>query len=286
MTDSIFTYDPDTWRVTQEMKDAYDTNGYILVRNMLNRDEVEKVRGALENPRGVQQHAYTFHDGKNRRNVMTLWNHPGDDVTGMLARSRRVADTAEELLGGEVYHYHTKLIMKEAKTGGTFLWHQDYGYWYMNGCLYPDMASVFIPIDDTDRGNGCLQVLRGSHKLGRVQHLNIGDQLGADPERVQQAQKQLDHIYVEMKAGDILFFHCNLLHTSDQNSSDRRRWVFIVAFNKRANNPYKVHHHPQYTPLIKVEDSALLECENLEDLEGKWFMSPEEDRSVIRKLQQ
>ncbi|XP_069183397.1 L-proline trans-4-hydroxylase-like [Procambarus clarkii] len=286
MTDSIFTYDPDTWRVTQEMKDAYDTNGYILVRNMLNRDEVEKVRGALENPRGVQQHAYTLHDGKNRRNVMTLWNHPGDDVTGMLARSRRVADTAEELLGGEVYHYHTKLIMKEAKTGGTFLWHQDYGYWYMNGCLYPDMASVFIPIDDTDRGNGCLQVLRGSHKLGRVQHLNIGDQLGADPERVQQAQKQLDHIYVEMKAGDILFFHCNLLHTSDQNSSDRRRWVFIVAFNKRANNPYKVHHHPQYTPLIKVEDSALLECENLEDLEGKWFMSPEEDRSVTRKLQQ
>lgn len=33
--------------------------------------------------------------------------------------------TIFQLLGGEVYHYHTKLMMKEAKTGGSHLWHQD-----------------------------------------------------------------------------------------------------------------------------------------------------------------
>jgi hypothetical protein len=33
-----------------------------------------------------------------------------------------------QLLKGEVYHYHTKLMMKEARTGGKHLWHQDYGY--------------------------------------------------------------------------------------------------------------------------------------------------------------
>ncbi|KAK8739688.1 hypothetical protein OTU49_003149 [Cherax quadricarinatus] len=284
MADSIFTYDPASWKVTQEMKEAYDRNGYILVRQMLNMEEVKKVKAALENPKGVTQFTYTINDGKNRTNKMTLWNHPGRDITGILARTHRVVNTVEQVLDGEVYHYHTKLIMKEARTGGTFLWHQDYGYWYRNGCLYPDMTSVFIPIDATDRSNGCLQVLRGSHKMGRVEHLDIADQLGADPERVEQAQKVLEHIYVEMKAGDILFFHCNLLHTSDQNSSDNRRWVFIVAFNKRSNNPYKQHHHPQYTPLKKVEDSALLQCEVVEDLDDKWFMKPEEDHSVTRKL--
>ncbi len=58
---------------------------------------------------------------------MCLWNHPGQDLTGMVARCRKVAKTMEELLGGEVYHYHTKLMMKEAHTGGSFVWHQDYG---------------------------------------------------------------------------------------------------------------------------------------------------------------
>ena len=35
--------------------------------------------------------------------------------------------TGFQLQGGEVYHYHTKLMMKEAFTGGRFIWHQDYG---------------------------------------------------------------------------------------------------------------------------------------------------------------
>lgn len=35
----------------------------------------------------------------------------------------------QQLLGGhEVYHYHGKLVQKNPNTGGTFLWHQDYGY--------------------------------------------------------------------------------------------------------------------------------------------------------------
>ncbi|XP_071525074.1 L-proline trans-4-hydroxylase-like [Panulirus ornatus] len=283
MTDSTFTFDPECWRVTPAMREAYEKNGYVLIRQMLNREEVEKVRAALENPKGVKRFAYSLSDGKNRTNNLVLWNHPGEDVTGVLARTEKVAGTVEKLLGGsEVYHYHTKLIMKEAKTGGTFVWHQDYGYWYKNGCLFPDMASVFIPIDDATKENGCLQVLKGSHRYGRIDHIDVGNQLGADPERVDQAKKQLEHVYVEMKAGDMLFFHCNLLHTSDQNSSALRRWVFIVSFNKRSNNPYKQHHHPCYTPLKKVADADLLACREVENLEGKWFIQATDDFSLPR----
>ncbi|KAK3874513.1 hypothetical protein Pcinc_020533 [Petrolisthes cinctipes] len=281
-----FYYEEDggSWKVTETMKQAYETHGCILVRNMLRPEEVNKVKAALEAPDGVLQHTYRRSDGKERDNGFVLWNHPGRDVTGVLARTQRIAGTAEQLMGGdEIYHYHTKLIMKSARTGGTFVWHQDYGYWYKNGCLAPDMSSVFIPMDDTDPENGCLQVLPGSHKYGRMDHVEIGEQLGADPERVEQVKKRLDSVYVEMKAGDVLFFHCNLLHTSDANTSPRRRWVFIVAFNKRSNDSYKDHHHPRYTPMTKEEDSALMKCTET-DLDGKWFMKNEEDFSVPRNL--
>ena len=77
----------------------------------------------------------------------------------MVSRSEKVVNTFEELLGcGELYHYHSKLMMKEARTGGQHVWHQDYGYWYENGCLYPDMGSVFIALDPCTTENGCLQV--------------------------------------------------------------------------------------------------------------------------------
>ena len=31
-------------------------------------------------------------------------------------------------------------------------------YWYLNGCLFPDMGTAFIAIDKCDEENGCLQV--------------------------------------------------------------------------------------------------------------------------------
>ena len=67
---------------------------------------------------------------------------------------------------------------------------------------------------------------------------------------------------VEMEAGDALFFHCNLLHCSDKNDSDRRRWAFLIAYNRASNNPTIPHHHPQYTKLEKV-DITVATCMSL-----------------------
>lgn len=55
-----------------------------------------------------------------------------------------------------------------------------------------------------------------------------------------------------MLIGDALFFHSNLLHTSNANDSKYRRWAFLCAYNKKSNDPTIKHHHPCYTPLEKV----------------------------------
>ena len=163
----------------------------------------------------------------------------------------------EKLLDGEVYHYHSKMILKDAKVGGAWTWHQDYGYWYQNGLLFPQLASVMIAVDPATRENGCLQVLAGSHHMGRLNHVTTGEQAGADKEKVDQALKRLELIHCEMEPGDALFFHCNLLHHSDQNRSEAPRWTLICCYNSAQNNPYKDSHHPSYTPLEKVDDQAI-----------------------------
>ena len=50
---------------------------------------------------------------------------------------------------------------------------------------------------------------------------------------MREALKAFPLVYVEMEPGDALFFHCNLLHSSDQNNSDMRRWAMITSFNQR-----------------------------------------------------
>jgi hypothetical protein len=243
-----------------ELIPEYERDGYVLVKGMFDRDEIGLLRRAAKEDRQLDQHSFGRGDGEGGTVRLSLWNHPGDTLYGMFARCETIVNSAEKLLEGEVYHYHSKMIMKDAKVGGAWAWHQDYGYWYQNGVLFPLLTSAYIAVDPATRENGCLQVLKGSHLMGRVDHVLTGDQAGADLERVHEAQKRLELVYVEMDPGDVLFFHANLLHRSDQNKSDNPRWSMICCYNAARNDPYKEAHHPRYTPLHKVPDAAIREA--------------------------
>ena len=237
----------------------YEEDGFVIVRNFLDKEEIELLGRAAREDRVLDQHSFGRADGEGGTVRLSVWNHPTDTIYGAVARSESVVNSAEKLLGGEVYHYHSKMIMKDAKVGGAWTWHQDYGYWYQNGILFPQLASVFIAIDRATKENGCMQVIRKSHELGRINHVTTGDQAGAEMEHVNEALKRLDLVYVEMEPGDALFFHCNLLHRSDQNRSDNPRWSMICCYNAARNDPYKESQHPRYTPLVKVPDSEILQ---------------------------
>ena len=262
------------YRLTQQDREAFERDGYFFVRGLFDPDEARLLARAMEVDPKILGNANELRDGGGASTRIVLWNHPGDSVYGLAARSHRVVDTMEGLLGGEVYHYHSKLTAKDPYEGGAWEWHQDYGYWYNNGCLFPLMASCMIALDRSDQGNGCLQVLKGSHAMGRIDHIHLdGKQVGADPARVEMAMEAMELVYCEMDPGDGLFFHGNLLHRSDQNRSERRRWTLLCCYNAARNNPTIQHHHPFYTKLHKVDDGALKQA-GLRFAEGdtEWFM--------------
>jgi ectoine hydroxylase-related dioxygenase (phytanoyl-CoA dioxygenase family) len=243
--------------LTAEQAGRYDEDGYALVPGFFDAEEIDLLRRAAREDHELDRRAFGRADGEGGKVRLSLWNHPGDGIYGMFARCERVVRSAELLLAGEVYHYHSKMIMKDPKVGGAWAWHQDYGYWYQNGVLQPLLTSVFIAVDPCTRENGCLQVIRGSHRCGRINHVLTGDQAGADRERVDRILERMPLDYVLMQPGDALFFHANLLHRSDQNHSDSPRWAMICCYNAARNDPYKESHHPRYTPLSVVPDSAI-----------------------------
>jgi hypothetical protein len=245
--------------LSDEQVRRYHEDGYVLARGFFDAEEIGLLHRSAKEDNELDKRSFGRADGEGGVVRLSLWNHPGDGVYGMFARCERMVRSAEKLLGGEVYHYHSKMILKDPKVGGAWAWHQDYGYWYQNGVLFPLLTSAFIAVDPCTRANGCLQVLKGSHHAGRVNHVLTGDQAGADRERVDELAKRLELVHVEMEPGDTLFFHANLLHRSDQNKSDSPRWSMICCYNAARNDPYKESHHPRYTPLTVVPDAAIKE---------------------------
>jgi ectoine hydroxylase-related dioxygenase (phytanoyl-CoA dioxygenase family) len=236
---------------------AYRESGYLLKRGLFDAAEMAKLLAFAKTDEALMAGATGRKDATGQITKLTLWNHAGDDLYSMFSRSPRIVDRMEQLLGGEVYHYHTKMMLKEPLVGGAWEWHQDYGYWYHNGCLFPYLASCLIAVDRATRQNGCLQVLKGSHLMGRIEHGKTGDQTGADLEIVEAALARMELVHIEAEPGDALFFHCNLLHRSDQNRSPDPRWSLICCYNAARNDPFKESRHPRYTPLKKVTDEAI-----------------------------
>ena len=260
--------------------EQYSRDGYLIVKQLFDAQETDILRTTAKNDHAMERNAMKLADGEGGTQTLTLWNKAGDDLYGLVARTHRIVDSMEQLLGGEVYHYHSKMSIKEPYTGGSWAWHQDYGYWYNNGVLRPLLASCFIAVDPNTRENGCMQVLKGSQEMGRVEHGRFGDQTGADPERVEEARKIMELVYVELDPGDALFFHCNLLHRSDQNKSPNPRWSLICCYNAARNNPYKESHHPRYSYLEKVDDSAIKTAGAKLFPAGTKFLRVEQDATI------
>ncbi|MDQ6479387.1 phytanoyl-CoA dioxygenase family protein [Dyadobacter sp. LHD-138] len=242
-------------------KSDFERDGFLIKRNFFNQDEIGLLYN-LATDDSVTSHAFDLKDTNGNRTKLTLWFTPGDDSFGLMSRSERMVKAVEMLLGnvGEVCHFHSKVMQKEPKKGGAWEWHQDYGYWYKNGFLYPEaMISVMVALTDATIENGCLQVLKGTHKMQRFEHSFVGEQQGADPDFVAEAEKNSELVYVELKAGDTLFFHSNILHRSDANLSDNPRWSVISAYNLSFNKPFREKNMSCIEPVKMVSDSALLE---------------------------
>ncbi|MFM1851085.1 MAG: 1-deoxypentalenic acid 11-beta-hydroxylase [Verrucomicrobiota bacterium] len=243
--------------LTAEQITAYDRDGYVLVPDLFSAEEIAILLSHVNDPR-VGGHTWAAKDAAGKESKLSLWMDTGDDVFGAVSASPRVVTAVQMLLREEVYHWHSKVMLKEPRVGGAWEWHQDYGYWYGDGCLYPRMLSCMIALDPATRGNGCLKVIPGSHLLGRFDHGRVGGQNGADQERVQAAIARLGEVYCEAPAGSALFFHGNTFHSSEANLSDHPRRAYICCYNALSNPPYGGKGHGKVEPIRLAADDAIL----------------------------
>ena len=266
----------------KEQIQSYSQDGFLVVKKFCSDKEIDKLYSVALKDDAMSKNALDLTDRSGMKTRLSLWFTPGDDVYGYLVRSERIINSVGQLLGdaAPVCHYHSKLMQKEPRVGGAWEWHQDYGYWYKNQFLYPDqMMSVMVALTSANKENGCLQVIKGSHKLGRVNHGFSGEQVGADMVMVENALKTMDLVYCELEPGDALFFHSNLLHRSEANLAEYPRWSLISCYSLQSNIAYNESSTSWRTPVNIVPDNAILDRDP-GSLSHADFLKKEEDPAL------
>jgi len=142
----------------------------------------------------------------------------------------RLARPMQQLVGSHALAAWTaKLNLKPPRTGSGFGWHQDSPYWVHASRHVDRLPNVYIALDDASEQNGCLSVIRASHKLGCLPGTADDTQLGGfftDPTQFELS----DRVALALTAGSIAFFDPHLVHGSDNNPTDKPRRALIYTY--------------------------------------------------------
>ena len=220
--------------ITAERVERYHEDGYLIVENLFSREEIDVLRERIEdvcNGRtDFPQKELEYEPGKpgvrDIRHVRKLHNGVfHDDVFRRFAADPRVLDVAAELIGPDIKLFGDQLFIKPPG-GIEKTYHQDSPYFKIEPMA---LVSGWIAVDDVTEANGCVRVIRGSHRSGPQPHSDVwmvGDRKDMKiPDRLIDRDQERK---IEMRAGSVSFHHSLLMHSSGPNTSAsfRRGYAF------------------------------------------------------------
>ncbi len=218
--------------LTNEQMQSFWKDAYLVIDNIFPPTDVALLREACDSPAVTTEWKKRDHENKTVHLLEITAKHP---IFMELAKSPRILNRITPLIGPNIQLQHSKLATKPPVKGkGPFAWHQDFAYFPHTNT---DLVAVMVLLDDATPENGCMQVVRGSHKLGLLNHMQGGLFTGMCQES-QYWENELRLAQVTPKVGGISIHHCLALHSSPANLSGRPRRG--VVFQYRADDAYQL----------------------------------------------
>jgi ectoine hydroxylase-related dioxygenase (phytanoyl-CoA dioxygenase family) len=216
--------------LTPEEIRSYRDDGFVVIEDVFSPEEIRVLREAEASP-AIQSALEA--EGIRHKTVHLLELTTRHPAFLDLARDSRLVAFLRDLLGPDVQLQHSKLATKPVTRGtGEFGWHQDLMFYpHTNTSL----LSIFVYLDDATPENGCMSMVRGSQRLGPLNHLDAAgkfDGICREPRHWTEHPESV--VPVTPRAGGISIHHCLTLHGSPRNLSGRPRRG--VVFSYRADD--------------------------------------------------
>jgi len=220
------------------VKNDYDRDGYVFIREFLSKEEIDAVNRELEdfiqNEVSTMPSSYVFYEDNNDQSTLKQLQdiHRHSLYFERILRGSKFEEIATVLLEEKVIGKNLEYFNKPPRIGKPTPPHQD-GYYFM---LNPPKAvTMWLALEDADEENGCVRYIRGSHLTGMRTHgrtKTLGFSQGITDYGKEDFTKETAF---PAKPGDLLIHHAMTIHRADGNKSDRsRRALGFIYFGESA----------------------------------------------------
>ena len=141
---------------------------------------------------------------------------------------QKAREIALDFFDCETVEMGEHMIFKPPHVGSVTPWHQDQAY--HDPTVDERSINYWIPLDDTDVANGCMQYVPGSHKLDVLPHHSIGNDPrvhGLEVDGPEALSRKA--VACPLRAGDAVLHLPTTLHYAGPNTTPRRRRAYIIA---------------------------------------------------------
>ncbi|MFQ5765026.1 MAG: phytanoyl-CoA dioxygenase family protein [Rhodospirillales bacterium] len=234
--------------ITDEQKDAFERDGYLVLRQAFDAAEMALIAAwtdeALALPEESGKH-WVFHEESLKGDGADLVNRIENIApfhAGFAELSTILKAPVGQLLSEEVVLFKEKINFK-MPGGDGFKPHQDsQAGWDAYADFY---ISVLVSIDEATVENGCIRICAGHHKRG----------LFTSWEPLSEEEMEgMEFVPVPTKPGDVVFFDCYAPHASEPNLTDRTRRLYYATYNRLSAGDHMARYyadkHKSYPPDI------------------------------------
>ena len=218
-------------RLSAAQRAEFTRQGYLIVPDVLPVAELAALDAEFE--AGYRERLADpaiAADDQRRNQVHRLGTD--SETSFRLACDPRILGLVEDLVYPGLALFSAKLISKGPhEPHNVCHWHQDEAYWHIYGAVERRM-SIWLPLQDTHRRNGCLRVVPGSHHRHIIPHQPRSSRdHGACRLSFLPGERELRNtVYCEIPAGSAVLFSNKIFHSSLGNHTGGHRRALILTY--------------------------------------------------------
>jgi len=138
-------------------------------------------------------------------------------------------DLVEPIIGPNIGLWSSHFISKDPYTGRETPWHEDSAFWNGRLSSYDKIVTIWLAIDPTDAGNGCMRVIPGTHNNGFSEYQDV-DMKYNTFERAIPNVDESKAVYFELARGECSLHDSRIIHGAKANTSPRRRCGYTMRY--------------------------------------------------------
>ena len=239
--------------------------GFVVIKNIFSKKKIKKLlielkKVKIKSVKIKNKNMHYTEDNKfNTIHDINKYIKSGEVIN--FSKDKKILNIVNNLLGEKSSVRNIEFFLKPKKTGLKAPFHQDNSYWNISN---KKALNVWIACTESNRKNGGVCYYENSHKIGSIYH-ELSHEPGSSQKILGKYLRKINlkKTYPKLNIGDCIIHHCEVLHGSSVNKSNKDRIGLVISYKGQSAKINK----------IKIKKYKNLLKKNLKYLKQKKFLN-------------